>query len=186
MVAEPKLLRILIQAIGNPSRGDDAVALHLLQTLRAKIGLEEGVEVYQSFDVDLGHEILIEMEWLFQLQIEQAEQWSRFDQVIVIDAQIGIPEPFLWRTLDVDSRLDQAALLMSHHLSPEAVAAINQNYFSQHPRVHVLGLQALRFELGEGLSPEAQTAVNLGLERLLNGLANHKRVRTPYPSDRCL
>lgn len=128
-------VKVLVQGIGNPSRGDDALGPMLIERL------PEG-----SFD----------KEWLYQLQIEQAEQWSHYDVVVVLDAHVRIDEPIVWRELEPSG---EAASFSTHALSPQAVVTLNRQYYSKNPRVYLLGLQSESFELGEGLSPKAERAL---------------------------
>lgn len=132
-------VKVLVQGIGNPSRGDDALGPMLIERLSE--GWVEG-----AFD----------KEWLYQLQIEQAEQWSHYDVVVVLDAHVRIDEPIVWRELEPSG---ETTSFSTHALSPQAVVTLNRQYYEKHPTVYLLGLQSESFGLGESLSPKAERAL---------------------------
>lgn len=136
--------KILLQGIGNPSRGDDAL----------------GPLFIEKFT-----DPAVEKEWVYQLQVEHAEQWSHYDTVIVVDAHANLAEPMVWRELEAAA--DANLGITSHQVAPETVLALNQAYFAPHrPQVFLLGLQAESFELGAELTSRARQALAQGLEYL--------------------
>jgi len=135
-VSEPARGRapVLVLAVGNPSRGDDALGPELAARLEAAA----------LPDV----EIIVE----FQLQIENALDLVGRERVIFIDAGTGTPAPFELR------RAAPAAdfLHTSHALSPEAVLATYERVTgAASPEAWVLCVRGEAFELGEGLSEAA-------------------------------
>lgn len=105
----------------------------------------------------------IELEWVYQLQIENAEQWRHYQKVIVIDADASAAEPLSWRELTVQSDVAHE-IFDSHQKSPESVYRLMRQFFdttsSPLPtRVFVLGIQAEIFEIGEHLSCTSQRAI---------------------------
>jgi hydrogenase maturation protease len=125
---------LLVLAVGNPSRGDDALGPALAERLEAA-GLP-GVEVLTDF----------------QLQVEHALDLVGRTRVIFIDAGTGTPPPFEFR------RLGPAAdfLHTSHALSPEAVLATYQRLQGQPPpESWALCVRGESFELGEAFSEDA-------------------------------
>ncbi len=143
--------RILIQAIGNPSRGDDALGPRLLESL-------------PTLSSDF------ESEWVYQLQVEQAEQWSHFDVVILIDAHVSLTQPFQWTELVWLPEMGQELGVSSHQVSPQTILALNHRYFQRHPQIFQLALQAESFELGADLSATACGAFAAGLRFLTDRL----------------
>ena len=125
---------VLVLAIGNPSRGDDALGPALAARLEAA-GLP-GVEVITEF----------------QLQVENALDLIGRERVIFIDAGSGTPAPFELR------RLAEAAdfLHTSHALSPEAVLTTYRRVTGETPpEAWLLCVRGESFELGEALSAAA-------------------------------
>jgi len=125
---------VLVLAVGNPSRGDDALGPELAARLEA--AALPGVEVITEF----------------QLQVENALDLVGRERVIFIDAGTGTPAPFELR------RLAEAAdfLHTSHALSPEAVLATYRRVTGETaPEAWLLCVRGESFELGEALSAAA-------------------------------
>lgn len=142
--------RILLQGVGNPSRGDDALGPLLIEAFAERP------------DVD--------KEWVYQLQVEQAEQWSHYETVIVVDAHVNLEKSIVWKELAPST--DATLGITSHQVAPETVLSLNHAYFAPHrPRVFLLGLKALSFELGEELTPQAREALQEGLAHLAHCLS---------------
>jgi len=128
----------LVLAVGNPSRGDDALGPELAARLEA--AALPGVEVITEF----------------QLQVENALDLVGRERVIFVDAGTNTPAPFDLR------RVEPAAefLHTSHALSPEAVLATYLRVTgTAPPEAWVLCVRGESFELGESLS--AAAAVHL-------------------------
>jgi hydrogenase maturation protease len=132
---------ILILAIGNESRGDDALAPLLLRQL------EEGTNPQQ-----------VELLEDFQLQIEHAADLVDRKLVLFIDAGTDTPAPYAFYR----AQLDEGRMLFSHALMPEAVlATYAQVYRQAPPPAYVLCVRGEQFELGAPLSKEAQARMEL-------------------------
>lgn len=145
---------VLILAVGNPSRGDDALGALFLERLEA---LGEPRDDWD--DVELLTD--------FQLQIEHAVDLEERDLVLFVDASVSCPPPFqftrLWPAQD--------ASYTSHALSPAAVlhvyARVNH---TAPPPAFQLAIRGESFELGEPLGAAAAANLAAALtftERLL-------------------
>lgn len=134
---------ILIIAIGNESRGDDAIAPLLLRRLEAE-GCAEKVELLEDF----------------QLQVEHAADMAERELVLFIDAGMNTPAPYsFYRAHPADNRT-----LFSHALTPEAVLSTYRQVYQQPPPpAFVLCIRGEQFELGTPHSPEAATRMELAL-----------------------
>jgi len=129
---------VLVLAVGNPSRGDDAIGPELAARLEAA-GLP-GVEVISEF----------------QLQVENALDLVGRERVIFVDAGTGTPAPFELRRVHAVAEF----LHTSHALSPEAVLATYRRVTGDEPpEAWLLCVRGESFELGEPLSRTA--AANL-------------------------
>ena len=125
---------VLVLAVGNPSRGDDALGPELAARLEA--AALPGVEVITEF----------------QLQVENALDLVGRERVIFVDAGTNTPAPFDLR------RVEPAAefLHTSHALSPEAVLATYLRVTgTAPPEAWVLCVRGESFQLGESLSAAA-------------------------------
>ncbi len=132
-----KTAPLLIIAIGNPSRGDDALGPALLDALRAA-GVEDGGRV----------ELLTD----FQLQVEHALDLDGRAGVLFVDAA--------WPGAVAGTELtpimaDSAAPLGSHALRPQAVLQVCVKLGLAVPPAWLLAIEGRSFELGEALSPVA-------------------------------
>lgn len=145
---------IVIFAIGNPSRGDDALGPLLLDRLAAWLD-EQGLAT--QFD-------LIED---FQLQIEHALDLQGREIALFIDAGEETPGPYRFYPVVAAS----GALHTTHQLLPAAVLqvyALTEEVPA--PPAFMLCIRGESFELGAALSPAAEqnldSAFNF-LEKLL-------------------
>ena len=125
---------VLVLAVGNPSRGDDAIGPELAARLEA--AALPGVEVVTEF----------------QLQVENALDLVGRERVIFVDAGTGTPAPFELRRIEAAPEF----LHTSHALSPEAVLATYRRVTGDEPpEAWVLCVRGESFELGNELSTAA-------------------------------
>jgi hydrogenase maturation protease len=126
---------VLVLAVGNPSRGDDALGPELAARLEA--AALPGVEVIQDF----------------QLQVEHALDLVGRERVIFVDAGTGTPAPFeLAEVAPADDFRHT-----SHALSPAAVLAAHARVRAEAPPpCWLLCVRGEQFELGSPLSEAAR------------------------------
>ena len=131
---------LLILAVGNPSRGDDALGplfLEQLAELREQRGDWDDVELLADF----------------QLQIEHAVDLEGRALALFVDAGMSGPAPFQFTRLQPARDISYT----SHALSPAAVLHVYQQInHALPPPAFQLVIRGLHFELGELLSPAAQ------------------------------
>lgn len=141
---------VLLFAIGNESRGDDAIAPLLLR----KLG-----EWLEAEGIAGRFELLED----FQLQVEHATDMVGRELVLFIDAGMDTPAPYsFYRVQSNDSRT-----LFSHAITPEAVLSTYQQVYQQPPPPSfVLCIRGEHFELGEPPSPEAEQLMELAMRFL--------------------
>lgn len=126
---------VLVIAVGNPSRGDDALGPRLAERLVA--AALPGVEVLCDF----------------QLQVEHALDLEGRDRVVFVDAGAGTQAPYELRRVVMGEDWRHT----SHSLSPEAVLATwSRLRLDPPPPCWVLCVRGERFGLGENLSDAAQ------------------------------
>jgi hydrogenase maturation protease len=130
---------ILLLAIGNESRGDDALGPLLARRLDdwlETIGMRRQVEVIEDF----------------QLQIEHTLDLVERELVLFVDAGQDTPSPFSF----YEARARRLEGHTTHAVAPETLLGI---YPVVHdvapPPAFILCLAGVAFELGEPLSPEA-------------------------------
>lgn len=136
----------LVLAVGNLSRGDDAVGPLLAERLAA--AAVPGVEVLVDF----------------QLQVEHALDLAGRDRVIFIDACVDAEAPFVERPVVADAGFAHT----SHSLAPAQVLETYRRVTGSEPPTALLfGVRAHSFELGAGLSPDTERASQAAWPRLL-------------------
>jgi hydrogenase maturation protease len=128
---------ILIFAIGNESRGDDALAPLLLRSLETEL---------------TAHAAQFECLEEFQLQIEHVMDMQGRAVVLFVDAGMDTPAPFTFYRIQADD----SAMLYSHALTPAALLKVyKQCEPTPPPDAFVLCIRGESFELGEPLSVPA-------------------------------
>ena len=127
---------ILIFGYGNLSRGDDALGPLLLEHIETTADLNE-----------------IELLTDFQLQIEHALDLENRQLVLFIDASVSSETAYSF--IQLQAAKDKS--YTTHAMSPAAVLQVYQSIKKQPPPpCFLLSIQGLSFELGEGISPQAQ------------------------------
>lgn len=131
---------VVIFAVGNPSRGDDAL----------------GPECYGQLEKWLKNENLADQFELiedFQLQIEHALDLQGRQLALFIDAGANTPAPYTFRRIAPAT----GAACTTHELPPEAVLQVYvQTEGEEPPPAFVLCIRGETFALGEGLSTAAK------------------------------
>src|SRR5574343_1135676 len=146
---------IVIIAIGNPSRGDDAIGPTVCGELEKWREMEKRAE-----DVELIED--------FQLNIEHALDLQGRQAVIFVDAGAHTPGPFTF------TRIAPSAIPShtSHALPPEAVLQVyRQVVGGEPPASYVLCIRGECFELGAPLGAVAQSGVQAALAFLRSTLS---------------
>jgi hydrogenase maturation protease len=136
---------VLVMALGNPSRGDDALGPELAARLEA--AALPGVEVIVEF----------------QLQVEHSLDLEGRRLVVFVDAAVDARAPCEIRAV-MPAR---DASHTSHALSPAAVLETFERVTGQAaPAARVLAVRGESFELGAPLSPEARANLEAAWGRL--------------------
>jgi hydrogenase maturation protease len=141
---------VVVFAVGNPSRGDDALGPILAARFAAELeraGQEGEFEVLEDF----------------QLQVEHALDLEGRALALFIDAGTGTPAPYSFRRIGPVAGYGHT----THALVPEAVLQVYlQTQGVEPPPAFLLCVRGESFELGEGLSPEAGRYLESALELL--------------------
>lgn len=129
---------VLVLAVGNPSRGDDALGPRFLE--RAAPVLAEEVAAGRL-------ELLTD----FQLQIEHALDLVGRTWVLFVDASVAAHPPF-----ELGPPTETAPGVSTHRLSPGEVLAVHRRTVGPPPPAAVLAIRGTSFELGAPLSAGAE------------------------------
>ena len=145
---------VVVFAVGNPSRGDDAIGPLLAERLDRE-GLP-GVEVVVDF----------------QLQVEHALDLEDRRLAVFVDAAIDCDGPFELRP--VRARRDDS--YTTHALSPASVLeTFSRITDAQPPPAFALAVRASCFGLGEDLSERANHDLESAWTALLKLVLEHAR-----------
>jgi hydrogenase maturation protease len=132
---------VLVLAIGNPSRGDDALGPLAAQRIEAM--RLPGVEVLTDF----------------QLQIEHALDLLGRDTVLFIDASVAGEAPFELRELAPAAQ----SCHTTHSLPPAAVLSVCRQLTGSTPAARLLAIRGDSFALGSPLSAAAAARLDAAL-----------------------
>jgi len=135
--------RTLLFGIGNYGRQDDALGWLFLDKIAAFLP--------DSFDV----------EYRYQLQVEDAELASHYDRIIFIDAHMNTrSHAFLWEHCTPDAPESYT----SHELAPEAIVYLCNTIYRQFPDTFNLGIAGNSYNLSIGLSASAEKNLSIALD----------------------
>ena len=139
---------ILIFSYGNPSRGDDALGPAIYDLLEK--------DKRESCELD-AVDLLID----FQLQIEHAVDLEQRECVLFIDAGVSASAPYEFKLLTAERDNSYT----THAMSPVAVLDVYQQINQcKPPPSYLLTIRGYEFELGQVLTGQAQTNLQLAYE----------------------
>lgn len=142
-------MSLVIFAVGNPSRGDDALGPLLMAELENQS--LPGVTLVTDF----------------QLQIEHALDLDGHDLALFIDAGTGTPAPFDFYEVSAAAGMS----ITTHALTPSAVLQVHAQLRPVTPPAFVLCIRGDHFELGEGPGEAARTHLQAARAHLAECLA---------------
>ena len=125
---------MLVYGYGNPGRQDDGLGPLAAEEIE-KLG-------YPFADTDAN----------YQLQIEDAEEISRYDVVIFVDASIEGEQPFTIRKIEPALKI----AFTTHAMGPESVLALCQGSFAGSPDTWLVAIRGYGFDIGEELTERAR------------------------------
>ena len=142
---------LVVFAVGNPSRGDDAIGPVICGRLAKWLEnekLTERVELIEDF----------------QLNVEHALDLQGREFALFIDAGENTPAPFIFEQIFPST----AASYTTHALPPQAVLQVyRQMEGTEPPPTFVLCVRGEKFELGEPLTAAAKNHAMLAFELLM-------------------
>ena len=127
---------ILVFAIGNESRGDDALAPLLLRSLEGSVDAAGRVELIEDY----------------QLQVEHVTDLLDRSVVLFVDADVSCAEPLHFSEIAAE----KDSSYTSHVMTPFALLhTYRQVYGTDAPPAFLLRIRGYDFELGNPLSDKA-------------------------------
>lgn len=141
--AKTKSLKILLIGIGNDSRGDDGLGWLFLDALEKEFG------------------DILDFEYKFQLQVEDAEMLKRYDVVFFADAS----EKHYSNGFLIEPCKAAGEYYYSSHLqSPETVLYLTHTLYGAYPDAFLITISGNSWELGEKPGRDAIRNLNLALD----------------------
>jgi hydrogenase maturation protease len=143
---------VVVFAVGNRSRGDDALGPLLLERLTAWLDVQGRLDEFELIDD-------------FQLQIEHALDLAGRRLALFIDAGVATPAPCAFYPIAAGTSIGMHA---THALSPEAVLAVYRTFADGgSPPSFVLCVRGERFGLGDDLTTAAQANLETAWQLLV-------------------
>lgn len=134
--------KILLIGIGNSGRNDDGMGWLFLDDIR-KTG-----------------SIQFDLEYRYQLQIEDADLIKNYQQVIFIDSTVeNIENGFYCEACKPEDNHS----FTTHGLDPEAVLHLCNTLYNGNPEAYIIGIQGYEWSLKHGLSQKAVRNINAAL-----------------------
>jgi len=134
--------KTILFGIGNYGREDDGLGWVFLDRIKDLLP--------DSFDI----------EYRYQLQVEDAEQASHYDRIVFIDAHMGVFEKgFLWE----ECKSKPSDAYTSHELNPESILFLTDSIYNKKPEAFILGITGESYELAIGLTQTAELNLNQSL-----------------------
>jgi len=125
--------KILVIGIGNIGRQDDGLGWLIID------------HIVDEFKI-------VDTEYRYQLQIEDAELASNYSTVIFADAtKEQINDGFYFKKCKVSTTHG----MNTHAVHPETIVGLTNNLYDKYPEAFILGIQGYHWELKEGVSEKA-------------------------------
>lgn len=138
----------LILGIGNYSRQDDGLGWEFLDLLKKTPNTK--------FNFNL--------EYRYQLQIEDAELLCQYDSVFFVDASKRILEDGF--SLKKGIPINQYGFT-SHSLSPETILFLSNQLYNHQPNAYIIEIEGFKWNLMNGLSINAKINLNNAFQYFL-------------------
>lgn len=148
--------KILVYGYGNPGRQDDGLGVHCAKKVK------EWAEQHfpEAIDVDMN----------YQLNIEDAEKISHYDEVIFADASCEAIQQFAFTTLKPSNAKLEFTM---HAVAPAYVLYLCHTLFGKQPKSHLLHIRGYEWDMKEGLTEQAKQNLNKGLEVIITLLTGY-------------
>ncbi|MDP2695481.1 MAG: hydrogenase maturation protease [Gallionella sp.] len=138
---------ILVFAVGNESRGDDALAPLLLRSLEGSADAAGRVELIEDY----------------QLQVEHVTDLLDRSAVLFVDADMSCAEPFHFSEIAAE----KDSSYTSHVMTPFALLhTYRQVYGTDAPPAFLMRIRGYHFELGNPLSDKATANLEAATKRM--------------------
>lgn len=151
---------IIFIGYGNPDRGDDGVAWHLLNKVLTHTGCQEN-DLFSSDIINASPKLDV---WFnFQLLPEMAETIAEYEQAVFIDAHTGeIKEDISFKPIKPEFQNSP----FTHHFTPASCLAVAESIKGRIPQSHLLSVRGYQFAFNRVLSKETQELVEKAFDMI--------------------
>lgn len=150
----------LLFGYGNPDRGDDGAAYHLLLSVAKKFDKKE-IDLFSSEIISLSPEI--DVFFNFQLLPEHAEMVSAYQRVVFIDAHTGeINEEISFHPIIAEYKHSP----FTHHFPPASCLAVAESLTGRYPKAWLLSIRGYQFGFYRDLSAKTAHLLARAVEML--------------------
>lgn len=132
--------KCLLYGYGNPGRQDDGLGVELA------LRLENDEHLSRYVDVDYN----------YQLNIEDALTVSEYDLVIFADAALTIDTPYEFKKIQPAHTIT----FTTHELSAESILALCQDLYNKKPESYMLAIRGYEWEMGLPMTEKAKCNLN--------------------------
>jgi len=131
-------MKILVYGYGNPGRQDDALGVRLAENIGQWIQNENITDV--------------EIDYNYQLNIEDSDRIAPFDIVIFADASTEEIDDYLFSKVNSDESTIEFTM---HAVSPAFVLDLCRKLYGKRPETYLLHIKGYEWEFKEELSENA-------------------------------
>lgn len=149
---------ICISAIGNTLRSDDGIAAYVCRELE-KDNIRNASFLY-----------------LHQLQTEMIEEFSRFDFILFIDADINKENKISLNALNPGDYLSDAS---SHVTGLGIIAGLINRLMNTSPSIYLCAIPGHNFSMGENLSLQGKANATEAIKKIKSWLNEHGFMNDP-------
>lgn len=143
--------KTILFGIGNCGREDDGLGWSFLDKIEKNLP--------PNFDI----------EYRYQLQVEDAEIAQNYDTIIFIDAHMtSFDTGFEWKKC-IPKASDTYT---SHELNPETILYLTKTIYNKQPKAFTLGITGENYELALGLSSLASNNLTKALDYFNKNILN--------------
>lgn len=146
-------VKCLVYGYGNPGRQDDGLGVELA------IMIENNERLNKYADVDYN----------YQLNIEDALTISEYDLVIFADAALNIDRSFELKKIQPAHTIT----FTTHELSAESILALCQDLYNKKPESYILAIRGYEWEMGLPMTSKAKSNLNDAYMFLTKFIENH-------------
>ncbi len=156
--------KFIILGYGNPDRGDDGVAYHLLNELVQKCSTKDDdlIEFQEAGILALAPQV--DLWYNLQLVPEIAQELANYEQAIFLDAHTAeIPEPILVKKITPGYTNSP----FTHHLTPASCLELAERLYQHAPAATLITVRGYSFDFSRDLSPETRLLADQALTIIL-------------------